>query len=83
MIASWVIIAILSLEDFTGYGIDAYIFDFKFKNLENCSDFLENNIVKLENYIEQQEGIKPESFICLDYKNYFEVFNDTSKLASR
>ena len=34
MIASWVIIAILSLDDFTGYGIDAYIFDFKFKNLE-------------------------------------------------
>lgn len=83
MIASWVIIAILSLEDFAGYGIDAYIFDFKFKNLENCSDFLESNIVKLENYIEQEEGIKPESFVCLDYKNYFEVVNDTRKLASR
>ena len=69
MIASWVIIAILTLDDFTGYGIDAYIFDFKFKNLEN--------------YIEQEEGIKPESFVCLDYKNYFEVVNDTSKLASR
>ena len=47
MIASWVIVAILELSNFNGFTIDAYIFDFKFNTLKDCSSFLKSIIVKL------------------------------------
>lgn len=71
MNASWVIVAILELSNFNGFTIDAYIFDFKFNDLKSCSSFLKNNIVKLEKYIKKEEGIKAETFICLEYNKYF------------
>lgn len=71
MNASWVIVAILELSNFNGFTIDAYIFDFKFNDLKSCSSFLKNNIVKLEKYVKKEEGIKAETFICLEYNKYF------------
>ena len=66
MIASWVIVAILELSN-----LNAYIFDFKLNTLKDCSSFLKSNIVKLEKYIKQEEGIKAETFVCLEYNKYF------------
>jgi hypothetical protein len=71
MNASWVIVAILELSNFNGFTIDAYVFDFKFNTLKDCSSFLKSNIVKLERYIKQEEKIKAETFVCLEYNKYF------------
>ena len=76
MIASWVIVAILELSNFNGFSMDPYLYDFKFTTLKDCSNYLQSNIVKLEKYIKQEEKIKAETFVCLEYNKYFTKNNN-------